>query len=81
MDLRYHLQTTGLARVPVRLMALPAVGLVAIAPAALTQGNDGWSNASNGYGRYHESNGSAQAGKLGFRGDYGSNSRGRRGVL
>lgn len=48
MDPRYHLQTTGLARVPVRLMALAAVGLVAIAPAALAQGNDGWSNASNG---------------------------------
>jgi hypothetical protein len=62
MDLKHHLQTAGLAWVPVKLVALAAVALVSIAPAAFAEGNDAWENSSNGYGRYHESNGSAQTG-------------------
>ena len=62
MDLKHHLQTAGLARVPIRVVALAAVALVSIAPAALAEGNDAWANGSDGYGRYHESNGSARTG-------------------
>ena len=60
MDLN---QTAGLARVRVRLVALAAIALVFIAPAAFAEGNSAWGNAENGYGQYHVSNGSAQAGK------------------
>jgi hypothetical protein len=61
MNLKHHFQTAGLARFPVSLVVFVAVGLLSIAPAAVAADN-GWGNASNGYGRYHESNSSAQAG-------------------
>jgi hypothetical protein len=62
MDLKHCLQAACLAHVPVRLVALAAIALVSIAPAAFAEGNDAWGDSSNGYGRYHESNGSAQTG-------------------
>jgi hypothetical protein len=61
MNIKHLLQTASLASVPVSPVALAIVGLVFVAPAALAEGNDAWGNASNGYGKYHESNGSAQA--------------------
>jgi hypothetical protein len=52
MDLKHCLQAACLAHVPVRLVALAAIALVSIAPAAFAEGNDAWGDSSNGYGRY-----------------------------